>query len=216
MPQVDMGVPRTAPSYPGFEALYGVGGTARLRARIDANGNAENVEVDQSSGSAVLDEAAMRVVRQWKFRPGHFDGKPASGTAIVPVSFRPSPLNVPRNWPAGYDHPHYNVVPLDAKFTTVDALLADVMQRSKGKAPGDSLVTTYSVRSPQGELLERWTFTDLGTPQAMAIRQVFSMVDGQPTVSVATFCDDHATCESRARFVAQGPLYATSSTAPAP
>lgn len=63
-------------------------GTVTLRVYVTPDGNPEQVEMQRSSGSRNLDSAAMRAVRQWKFRPGTKDGRPVGGWVIVPIQFR--------------------------------------------------------------------------------------------------------------------------------
>lgn len=214
MTRLDESAPRIEPSYPGFEALYGVTGTVKVSVDVDANGKVIKSALWVSSGSPALNEAATRAIAQWKFRPATFDGKPTTGVAFIPVIFAPGHPERPWSWPKGFEHPRYNLVALDSRFTSIDTLIADVVKRSKGASPVSSGVASYNVRSEQGELIERWTFTDLHTPRAMAIRFVFSNVDGQPTVTVAALCDDQATCESRTPLLLQGPTYAKTDAPP--
>lgn len=63
-------------------------GTVTLRVYVDANGDPETVELQRSSGSRNLDQAAIRAVRTWKFRPGMQDGRPVGGWVVVPIQFR--------------------------------------------------------------------------------------------------------------------------------
>jgi len=47
-----------------------------------------SVSVAQSSGVAILDDAALAAVRQWRFVPAIRGGTPVQGTAEIPVRFR--------------------------------------------------------------------------------------------------------------------------------
>jgi protein TonB len=69
------------PEYPALARRRGWQGTVVLLVRADAAGAVVEVRVLRSSGRAVLDDAAARAVRAWRF-----DGGP--GTAEVPIEFR--------------------------------------------------------------------------------------------------------------------------------
>jgi protein TonB len=46
------------------------------------------VLVKQSSGHAVLDEAALAAVRAWRFEPATLNGAPVEAEAEVPIRFK--------------------------------------------------------------------------------------------------------------------------------
>jgi len=62
-------------------------GTVTLRVLVGADGKAQAVEIDRSSGSHALDVAARDAVRHWTFKPGMRAGVAYAAWAIVPVSF---------------------------------------------------------------------------------------------------------------------------------
>jgi len=74
--------------YPPQAMRRGEEGTVTLRVYVNASGDPERVEMQRSSGSRFLDQAAQRAVRTWKFRPGMKDGRPVGGWVIVPIQFR--------------------------------------------------------------------------------------------------------------------------------
>ncbi|MFB9067608.1 energy transducer TonB [Pseudofulvimonas gallinarii] len=74
--------------YPPQAMRRGEEGTVTLRVYVDVNGDPERVEMQRSSGSRFLDQAAQRAVRTWKFRPGTKDGRPVGGWVVVPIQFR--------------------------------------------------------------------------------------------------------------------------------
>jgi len=45
------------------------------------------VTVEKSSGSRLLDQAAIEAVKTWKFNPGSKGGRPSAGYALVPIEF---------------------------------------------------------------------------------------------------------------------------------
>lgn len=76
------------PAYPESALDRGLEGTVSLRIRVLASGDAETVEVQTSSGYRILDDAAVRTVRKWKFVPATRGGSPVDGWANVPIVFK--------------------------------------------------------------------------------------------------------------------------------
>lgn len=62
-------------------------GEVQLRVLIGRSGQAERVELARSSGSRILDSAAMQSVRQWRFVAAERDGVAIPTWAIVPIRF---------------------------------------------------------------------------------------------------------------------------------
>jgi protein TonB len=77
-----------SPRYPAQALRSGEQGTVMVSAEIDANGVPSDVGVAKSSGSRLLDRAAVDAVRHWRFRPAMADGQPAPGRVQVPISFK--------------------------------------------------------------------------------------------------------------------------------
>lgn len=75
------------PVYPALDARMGNEGTVTLRVLINARGRAEKVEIQKSSGSMRMDEAARSAVLRASFRPYLEDGKAIPVYAIVPINF---------------------------------------------------------------------------------------------------------------------------------
>lgn len=76
------------PDYPKNARLRGEQGNVVLEFRVDATGAVESVSVVTSSGFPELDAAALRAVRQARFRPAESDGRPVASTARLTLSFR--------------------------------------------------------------------------------------------------------------------------------
>lgn len=74
--------------YPPQAAQRREEGTVTIRVYVNASGDPEKVELQKSSGSRHLDQAALRAVRTWKFRPGTKDGQPTGGWVVVPIDFK--------------------------------------------------------------------------------------------------------------------------------
>jgi protein TonB len=75
------------PSYPPLDARMGNEGTVTLRVLINEKGRAERVEVQKSSGSLRMDDAARDAVLRALFKPYLEDGKAIPVYAIVPINF---------------------------------------------------------------------------------------------------------------------------------
>lgn len=76
-----------SPRYPARALRRGESGTVMVSAEIGPDGVPISVEVARSSGSRLLDRAAVDAVRRWRFRPALADGRPTTGKVQVPISF---------------------------------------------------------------------------------------------------------------------------------
>ncbi len=77
------------PRYPRTALDLGIEGVVVLRVVIAADGSLEAVEVVRSSGSALLDRAAIAAVETWEFRPATVRGEPVHSTLrLPPIKFR--------------------------------------------------------------------------------------------------------------------------------
>jgi TonB family protein len=76
-----------APSYPESARRRGYQGAVMLRAVIDKTGTPIQVDIEQSSGHSLLDEAALKAVQKWRFRPGLLGNIPVESTVRVPIKF---------------------------------------------------------------------------------------------------------------------------------
>lgn len=78
---------RTAIPYPRMALQRHEQGTVLLRVLVGADGLVQQIEIQKSSGSHDLDNAARDAVRRWSFRAGTHDGMPYAAWALVPISF---------------------------------------------------------------------------------------------------------------------------------
>jgi protein TonB len=76
-----------APEYPGMSRRRGEQGRVTLKVVVNVNGEAEQIQIDQSSGFELLDKAALSAVKNWKFIPAKSNRQPVVGAVIVPVRF---------------------------------------------------------------------------------------------------------------------------------
>lgn len=75
------------PPYPEAARRQKQEGLVRLRVRVNALGAAVQVDLEQSSGWPLLDQAALRAVKSWRFHPARVGGVPMESTVTVPVRF---------------------------------------------------------------------------------------------------------------------------------
>ncbi len=77
-----------APSYPDEALRYGWEGEVWLRVDVNRHGSVDKVSIARSSGYPVLDRAAARTVRTWRFEPARVGHQPVEGSVRVPIRFR--------------------------------------------------------------------------------------------------------------------------------
>ena len=77
---------RVEPEYPEQARQEQIQGAVVLEARIRADGTVETLKV--VSGPALLVDAAMAAVTQWRFRPHQINGKPAEMQTTITLNFR--------------------------------------------------------------------------------------------------------------------------------
>ena len=75
------------PRYPGKARRAGWEGTTVLKVRVTTAGTPDRVTVDRTSGFDILDAAAVKAVRNWKFHPARRGIETLSSWVRVPVAF---------------------------------------------------------------------------------------------------------------------------------
>ncbi|MDU9049802.1 MAG: energy transducer TonB [Candidatus Electrothrix sp. Rat3] len=75
------------PEYPRVARRRGLEGLVTLEAKIDRNGRVEELRLFTGSGHSILDKAALKAVRAWRFSPGTVGGRAQSMWVKVPVRF---------------------------------------------------------------------------------------------------------------------------------
>ena len=76
------------PPYPELARKRGQEGLVLLRAEVNAQGEPVKVEIQKSSGYPLLDQAALKTVRKWKFQPPQENGESRPGNLVLPVEFK--------------------------------------------------------------------------------------------------------------------------------
>jgi protein TonB len=94
-PPPSMTVPRKveylynpSPDYPPRARRLGLEGEVLIRTRVLPNGEPDELVLAQSSGYALLDQAAMKAVRKWRFRPALRSDEQIASWVEIPVRFR--------------------------------------------------------------------------------------------------------------------------------
>ena len=77
----------TPPAYPETARRAGWEGRVTVRVEVSADGLPIRVALEKSSGYGVLDQAALRAVKNWRFQPRTVGGVAMTGTVDVPVNF---------------------------------------------------------------------------------------------------------------------------------
>lgn len=75
------------PAYPRLARKRGYEGTVLLDVLVTRQGRAGEVEVAQSCGHRILDEAAQEAVRSWRFEPGKKGDEAVDMRVRIPVRF---------------------------------------------------------------------------------------------------------------------------------
>ncbi len=76
------------PEYPELAKQMRQEGLVLLAVDVDREGGPIKVEIKQSSGYRLLDQAAVRAVSHWKFQPGRMGDIPVESAVTVPIRFR--------------------------------------------------------------------------------------------------------------------------------
>lgn len=75
------------PDYPMALREQGIGGTVLLRVWADIDGRPGNIMILKSSGYRLLDDAALRAVRNWRFLPARRGAERLASWVEFPVRF---------------------------------------------------------------------------------------------------------------------------------
>lgn len=76
------------PEYPQLAKQMRQEGLVILRVEIDQKGIPVQVEVKQGSGFPLLDQAALKAVKRWRFQPEQIGDSPVKSVVAIPVRFR--------------------------------------------------------------------------------------------------------------------------------
>jgi len=76
------------PAYPTQARKRGMEGRVILRVQVRFDGAVKSVELQQSSGYALLDRAARVAVLRWRFAPATRGGREVDGEVLIPFDFQ--------------------------------------------------------------------------------------------------------------------------------
>lgn len=90
-PPIQAGKPDYAynpqPDYPMLLREQGVGGVVWLRVWVDSDGHPGEIKLAKGSGYRLLDDAALRAVRQWRFVPAKKGAQSLASWVEFPIRF---------------------------------------------------------------------------------------------------------------------------------
>jgi TonB family protein len=198
---------RTQPIYPGFEAVYGSGGTTLLLILVGKDGRPLDIKVVSSSGWRNLDWASINATKQWRFWPKIKNGVAVDAYVRVPVNYTNSFKEVDP-WPLEYRVATFHVDKTSIPYQTVGEAVAGVAAMAHepvytGIGPQ---LHTYVIYDDKRVMRERWYFTDISTDRAMAVRYRFSGTAKHPVTNVAAICDNVKVCQRRMQSIMAGPV----------
>ncbi|MDH3443425.1 MAG: energy transducer TonB [Deltaproteobacteria bacterium] len=76
------------PDYPAVARADGKEGRVLVRVLVDEQGKSKIIEIDHSSGSRILDQAAADAIKRWRFSPARYGDTPLASWVKIPVDFR--------------------------------------------------------------------------------------------------------------------------------
>ncbi len=77
----------TPPIYPIFARKNGIEGTVILQLIVSLSGDPLNVTIGETSGYPMLDQEALRTVKDWRFHPAEINGTPMVSRVNIPIAF---------------------------------------------------------------------------------------------------------------------------------
>ncbi|MFT5314821.1 MAG: protein TonB [Candidatus Krumholzibacteriia bacterium] len=80
-------VVRTEPAYPYRAQQRNINGEVEVMFLVGVDGRVSQAQIMSSNPPGLFDEAVLKAVVQWKFRPGSLDGKLVPSWVITPVVF---------------------------------------------------------------------------------------------------------------------------------
>jgi protein TonB len=78
----------TPPVYPPRCLRLGLEGVVKIRVLVGENGVPQEVTLSKSSGESSMDDAALKAVREWLFKPAMRNGMPVRAWVVVPIEFK--------------------------------------------------------------------------------------------------------------------------------
>jgi len=87
LPELAVACPdRSPPAYPVWSKRMREQGEVVLQVYLDISGKVVRTEINRTSGSTRLDEAALRAVQRWRCRPATIDGRRVPAGALQAIN----------------------------------------------------------------------------------------------------------------------------------
>ncbi len=80
-------IKRVEPEYPDVARRAGLEGDVFVLLVVDENGNVISAQIVKST-NPIFNDAALKAVKQWKFKPGYQRDKPVKVRLMQPIHFR--------------------------------------------------------------------------------------------------------------------------------
>lgn len=77
-----------APRYPEEARRASQQGVVLLLAKVNSDGKTDEVSLKSGSGYPLLDEAALKAVQRWKFKPAKLGSMPIDSQVEIPIRFQ--------------------------------------------------------------------------------------------------------------------------------
>ena len=79
---------RIQPEYPRSAQRRGQEGVVLIRVLISENGKREDIQIHKPSRYALLNTAAIKAVKKWKFDPHFINGRASKSWVEIPIEFK--------------------------------------------------------------------------------------------------------------------------------
>jgi protein TonB len=76
-----------APDYPMLLRENNISGVVHMQVLVHTDGSPREINIHKSSGYRLMDEAALRAVRRWRFIPAMENGRISAGWVEFPIRF---------------------------------------------------------------------------------------------------------------------------------
>ncbi len=80
--------PPSAPRYPRLAKRKGIEGTVTYEVWLDEKGRQIKLTLKDSSGTQMLDAAALQAIEKWKFSPHKINGQAIAQRVFIPIRFK--------------------------------------------------------------------------------------------------------------------------------
>ncbi len=128
------------PLYPPAAAEGNLQGTVTLRFVVNSDGQVRDPEIEKSNPVGVFDDAALKAIVQWIFKPAVKGGKPVQVVVVTPLHF-----TIPDQ--SGADEAHYEIGELTKEEQRVLYAAQEAMKRNAHTA-GRRTLLDYLATKP--------------------------------------------------------------------